>query len=150
MSGKWLELLKEIAPGLTRVGVLRDPTMTAGVGEFAAIQAVALSSGWSWSDRRARRAEIERAIPIFARGQRRPDRAGARRRTSSRSDHQARGQAPIARSLFLPLLRDRWRFDLLRVDSIDPFRRAAEYIDRILKGEKPSELPVQAPTKYEW
>jgi putative ABC transport system substrate-binding protein len=69
MSGKWLELLKEIAPGLTRAAVLRDPTMTAGVGQFAAIQAVALSSRVELHPIDVRDApEIERAIPAFARG----------------------------------------------------------------------------------
>ena len=120
MSGKWLELLKEIAPGVTRAAVLRDPTMTAGIGQFAAIQAVAPSFGVELHPVDVRDApEIERAIPAFARG---PNgglivASSPLAAASSRPDHQTCGHAPTARGLLVPLLRHRWRFDLLRARS---------------------------------
>jgi putative ABC transport system substrate-binding protein len=152
MSGKWLELLKEIAPGLTRVAVLRDPAMTAGVGQFAAIQAMALSSRVELHPIDVRDApEIERAISTFARGS---------------NDGLIVASSPLAarhRDLIIKLagahrLPAVYSFRYYVIDGglmsygpdpIDPFRRAAEYVDRILRGEKPSDLPVQAPTKYE-
>jgi putative ABC transport system substrate-binding protein len=152
MSGKWLELLKEIAPGLTRVAVLRDPTITAGVGQFAAIQAVALSSRVELHPIDVRDApEIERGIPNFTRGS---------------NDGLIVASSPSAarhRDLIIKLA-DAYRLPAVYSfryyvtdgglmsygpDPIDPFRRAAEYVDRILRGEKPADLPVQAPTKYE-
>ena len=152
MSGKWLELLREIAPGLTRVGVLRDPTMTAGVGQFAAIQAVALSSRMELHPIDVRDApEIERAIPIFARG----FNGGLIVATSPSAQRHRDLIIKLAGEHRLPAIYS-FRYYVTDgglisygPDPIDPFRRAAEYIDRILKGEKPSELPVQAPTKYE-
>ncbi len=116
MSGKWLELLKEIAPGVTRVAVIRDPAMPAGIGQFGAIQAVAPSFGVEVSPVNVRDArEIERAITAFARG----SNGGlivtrsALATASSRSDHHAGGPAPTARGLLRPLLRHRRRPDLL-------------------------------------
>ena len=102
LSGKWLELLKQIAPGVTRAAVLRDPAITAGIGQFAAIQAVAPSLGVEVSPVNVRDAgEIERAVAAFARSaQWRPDRDGERvGGGSSRSDHHAGGPAQAARGL---------------------------------------------------
>ena len=102
LSGKWLELLKQIAPGVTRAAVLRDPAITAGIGQFAVIQAVAPSIGMEVSPVNVRDpGEIERAVAAFARsGERRPDRDGERLDgVSSRSDRRAGGPAPIARGL---------------------------------------------------
>ena len=117
MSGKWLELLKEIAPRVTRAAVLRDPAIAAGIGQFAAIQAVAPSLGVELSPVDVRDAgEIERAVAAFARA---PNgglivTAGALATHSSRTDHRAGGPAQAARGLSLPLLRHRRRPDLLR------------------------------------
>ena len=151
MSGKWLELLKEIAPGVTRVAVLRDPA-TPGIGQFAAIQAVAPSLRVEVSPVNVRDAgEIERAVTAFARS---PN--GGLIVTAS-------ALAVLHRDLIVTLAA---RHKLPAVyferffvaagglisygpDYIDQFRHAAGYVDRILKGEKPADLPVQAPTKYE-
>ena len=117
MSGKWLELLKEIAPGVTRVAVLRDPAIASGIGQFAAIQAVAPSLGVEVSPVNVRDAgEIERAVAAFARA---PNgglivTASALAVRSSRSDHHAGGPAQAARGLLRTLLRRRRRPDLLR------------------------------------
>ena len=116
MSGKWLELLKEIAPGVTRAAVLRDPAIAAGIGQFAAIQSVAPSLGVEVSPVNVRDAgEIERAVAAFARS---PNgglivTASALASRSSRSDHRAGGPAQAARGLLRPLLRHRRRPDLL-------------------------------------
>ena len=102
MSGKWLELLKQIAPSVTRVAVLRDPAIAAGIGQFGAIQSVAPSLGVEVSPVNVRDAgEIERAVTAFARSAEwRPDRDGERvGGGSSRSDHHAGGPAQIARGL---------------------------------------------------
>ena len=153
LSGKWLELLKEIAPNLTRVAVLRDPTVAAGIGQFAAIEAMAPpSSGVELTTIDVRDpAEIERAIIAFAR-----ERNGGLIVTASQS-------SVTHRILIISLA---LRYGLPNIypfryypaggglvsygpDPIDEHRRAASYVDRILKGEKPADLPVQAPTKYE-
>ena len=152
ISGKWLELLKEIAPGVTRVAVLRDPAIAAGIGQFAAIQAVAPSFGVELRPIDVRDAgEIERAVAAFARG---PNgglivTASALAVRSSRTDHRAGGPAPTARGLPIRFFVTGGGLISYGPDSIDPYRRAAGYVDRILKGEKPADLPVQAPTKYE-
>jgi ABC-type uncharacterized transport system substrate-binding protein len=152
ISGKWLELLKEIAPGLTRAAVIRDPTLTSGTGQFAAIQAVAPSVGVEVSPVNVRDpGEIERALTAFARS---PN--GGLIVTAS-------PPAVVHRDLIVTLAtRHRlpavyWqRFYVAGggliaygPDPVDQYRRAAGYVDRILKGEKPAHLPVQAPTKYE-
>ena len=152
LSGKWLELLKQIAPSLTRVAVLRDPANPSGTSQFAAIQAVASSLRVEVSPVNMRDAdEIGRAITAFAIA---PN--GSLILTAS-------GAAVLHRDLIVTLAA---RYKLPAVyyeryfvaagglisygpDFVDQFRRAAGYVDRILKGEKPADLPVQAPTKYE-
>jgi len=152
IAAKWLELLKEIAPHVTRAAVLRDSAIAAGPGQFGVIQAAAPSLGVDLRVADVRDAgEIERAITAFAQG--------------SNSGLIVTGSpgAIIHRDLLIALAaRHRlpavYSARLFAVagglisygpESIDPLRRAAGYVDRILKGEKPADLPVQAPTKYE-
>jgi len=153
MSGKWLELLKEIAPGVKRVAVVRDPSVPAGSGGLAAIQTVAPSLGVELTPVGVRGAgEIERAIAAFARS----SNGGLILvgPTSSVRRHFDLVVALAARHR-LPAVYPNRLFvtggGLISYapDSIDQYRRAAGYVDRILKGEKPADLPVQAPTKYE-
>jgi putative ABC transport system substrate-binding protein len=151
-SGKWLELLKEIAPRVTRVAVLRDSALAAGTGQLGAIQAVAPSFGVELRPVDVRDApEIERAVAAFARAS-----SGGLIVTGSTL-------ALVHRDLIVTLAA---RHKLPAVyfqrvfvtsgglisyapDQIDQFRRAGGYVDRILRGEKPADLPVQAPTKLE-
>ena len=153
MSGKWLELLKQIAPGVTRVAVIRDPSIPAGIGQFAAIQSVAPSLGVEMSPVNVRDAgEIERAIAAFARSSNGGlIVAGSHIRRTSHRDLiialAARHQLPAVYSTDVFVTAG--GLISYGADQFDQFRRAAGYVDRILKGEKPADLPVQAPTKYE-
>jgi putative ABC transport system substrate-binding protein len=152
LSGKWLELLKEIAPGVTRAAVLRDPVITAGVGQFAVIQSVASSIGLDVSPVNVRDAgEIERAVTAFARSAN----GGLVVTASALSLVHSELILALAARHKLPAIYPRRSFvaagGLISYgfDALDQVQRAAGYVDRILKGEKPSDLPVQAPTKYE-
>ena len=152
ISGKWLELLKEIAPGVTRVAVLRDPAITAGQGQIGAIQAVAPSFGVEVTPINVRDSgEIERAITAFVR----TSRDGLIVTGSALTVFHRDLIVTLAARHKLPTV----YFQRIFVASgglisygahiVDQYRRAAGYVDRILKGEKPADLPVQAPTKYE-
>jgi ABC-type uncharacterized transport system substrate-binding protein len=151
-SGKWLELLKEIAPRVTRVAVLRDSAIAAGIGQFGAIQSAAPSIGLEVSPLSVRDAgEMERAFAAFARSSN-----GGLIVTSSTLAfvHHELIVALAARHKLPAVYNNRFFVaggGLISYgpDRIDQFRRAAGYVDRILRGEKPGDLPVQAPTKYE-
>jgi putative ABC transport system substrate-binding protein len=152
-SGKWLELLKQIAPRVTRVGVLRDPYFASGIGQLAGIQAVAPSFGVELSPIDVRDAgEIERAITQFARG---PNNGLiVPTSTGLAAGHRDLIIALAARHRLPAVYPYRYWVSsggLISYgpDTIDQFRRAAGYVDRILKGEKPADLPVQNPVKYE-
>jgi putative ABC transport system substrate-binding protein len=152
ISGKWLELLKQIAPGVTRVAVLRDSTQGSGTSQFAAIQSVAPSLRVEVNPVNMRDAtEIERAVAAFARS---PN--GGLIVTSGAGAQLHRDLIiPLAARHKLPAVYSERFFvaagGLISYgsDFIDQYRRAAGYVDRILKGEKPADLPVQAPTKYD-
>jgi putative tryptophan/tyrosine transport system substrate-binding protein len=152
LSGKWLELLKEMTPGVKRVAVFRDPAISAGTGQFAAIQMAAPSFGVELSPINVHdAAEIERAVTAFARSGN-----GGMIVTTSAS--------VLAHRDLIITLADRHKLPAVYYagfwvaggglasygpDYVDQYRRAAGYVDRILKGEKPADLPVEAPTKYE-
>ena len=152
LSGKWLELLKQIAPGLTRAAVVRNPTNPASIAQFSAVQALAQSLGVEVSAVNVRDAgDIERAVAALARSAN-----GGLIVTPSggSSVHRDLIITLAARHKLPAVYSDRFNVTgggLLSYgpDRIDQFRRAAGYVDRILKGEKPADLPVQAPTKYE-
>jgi len=153
MSGKWLELLKEIAPRVSRVAVIRDPAVPAGSGGLAAIQTVAPPLGVELTPVGVRSGdEIERSIAAFARS---PNGGvivvGP---TSSVQPHRnliialtARHRLPAVYGS--PVWSKGGGLISYGADALDQYRRAAGYVDRVLKGEKPADLPVQAPTKYE-
>jgi len=152
LGGKWLELLKEIAPHITRAAVLRDPAIASGIGQLAAIQGVAPALGVELRPVGVRDAgEIERAVTAFARD---PN-GGLIVLAAPSSIVQRELIITLAARHRLPAVYS-LRFFVTSgglicygPDSIEPYRRAAGYVDRILRGEKPSDLPVQTPTKYE-
>ena len=152
LSGKWLELLKLIAPSLTRVAILRDPATAAGIGQFAAIQSVAPSFAVDLRPIDVREAgEIERAVTAFARS----SNGGLIVTAASGSAIYSNQIITLAARHKLPAVYSDRHFvtggGLISYgpDRIDQYRQAAGYVDRILKGEKPADMPVQAPTKYE-
>jgi putative tryptophan/tyrosine transport system substrate-binding protein len=151
-SGKWLELLKQVAPGVTRAAVLREAANPAGSAQFGVIQAMAPSLGVEVSPINVRDpSEIERAIAAFARSAN----GGLIVTGSATASLHRELIITLAAQHKLPAVYSN-RFPILRgglisygPDLLDQFRRAAGYVDRILKGEKPADLPVQAPTTYE-
>ena len=152
LSGKWLELLKQIAPGVTRAAVIRDPAITSGIGQFAVIQSVAPSVGIEVSPINVRdAAAIERAVAAFAG----TSNGGLIITASALSVVHRELIITLAARHKLPAVYYRRGFvddgGLISYgpDLDEEFKRAAGYVDRILKGEKPGDLPVQAPTKYE-
>ena len=152
MGGKWLELLKEIAPRVTRVGVLRDPAVSSGHAQFGAIQSVAPSLGAEVSPINLRDSpEIERGVAAFARSAN----GGLIVTTSTLANVHRDLIVTLAARHKLPAVYGARYFVIggglmsYGPDRIDQSQRAAGYVDRILKGEKPADMPVQAPTKYE-
>jgi putative ABC transport system substrate-binding protein len=152
-SGKWLALLKEIAPSVTRVAVVRDPTQGSGNSMFAVIQAMAPSLGVDVTPVNLTDAgDIERAFATFARS---PN-GGLIVVSGGRAASVHRPMiVTLAAQYKLPAVYFSRVFVTggglisYAADYVDQFQRAAGYVDRILKGEKPADLPVQAPTKYE-
>jgi len=150
--GKWLELLKEVAPRVTRAAVIRDAAAVLGVAQWGAIQAVASSLGVELSPVDPRDAgEIDHAVSAFARGAN----DGLIVTVSTLAAVHRDLIATLASQHHLPAVYP-FRYFVTRgglisygPDTTDPYRRVSGYVDRILRGEKPSDLPVQAPTKYE-
>jgi putative ABC transport system substrate-binding protein len=152
IGGKWLDLLKQIAPNTKRVAVLRDPTISGGLGQFGAIQSAASSFAVDVTAINLRDAtEIERAVMTFA-------------ATSGGGLIVTASPLAVVHRGFIVTLAARHKLPAVYFergfvaegglisygpDFVDQYRRAAVYVDRILKGEKPADLPVQAPTKYE-
>jgi putative ABC transport system substrate-binding protein len=152
MTGKWLELLKQIAPNITRAAVIRDARDPAGLGQWGAIHAVAPSLGVEVSPINAHDAnEMQRAITAFARS---PNGGLVVTASAPTAVHRETITALAARHRLPAVYPFRYHITVGGLisygpDPIDQYRRAAGYVDRILKGEKPADLPVQAPTKYE-
>jgi putative ABC transport system substrate-binding protein len=152
LSGKWLGLLKQIAPRITRVAVIRDPLATGGMGQFAAIQSAAASSGMELTPIGVRNSdEIERDVTAFARG---PN-GGLIVTSTTFGNNHPNLIIPLAARHKLPAVYP-FRFFATSggltsygPDAFVYYRLAAGYIDRILKGEKPADLPVQQPTRFE-
>jgi ABC-type uncharacterized transport system substrate-binding protein len=152
LSGKWLELLKQIAPGVTRAAILRDPTSPKGTGQFGAIQSVAPALGvevspLGMSDPR----EMERVVAAFARA---PNGGLIVTGSALAQLHRDLIISLAARHKLPAIYFERFFVTAGGLisygpDLVDQFRRAADYVNRVLKGEKPADLPVQAPTKYE-
>ena len=152
MGAKWLELLKQIAPAVTRVGVLRDPALAVGAGQYGAIQSVAPSLAMEASPINLRDAgEIERGIANFA-------------RVPNGGLILTGGALGIVHRDLIVTLAARYNLPAVYIDryfaeggglisygpdSIDAYRRTAAYVDRILRGDKPANLPVQLPVKYD-
>jgi putative ABC transport system substrate-binding protein len=152
LAAKWLELLKQIAPGTTRAAVLRDPTISAGIGQFGALQTAAPSLGIELTPVNVRDpAEIERAVGAFARE---PNSGLIVTGSPLVALHRQLIISLAARHKLPAVYSNRFfvvdgGLTCYGPDLIDQHRRAAGYVDRILRGEKPGDLPVQAPTKYE-
>jgi putative ABC transport system substrate-binding protein len=153
LAGKWLELLREVAPELKRVGVIRDPGAPAGIGQWAVIQAAAQPLGIELMsvDPRGGAATIERSLTAVAR----VPNAGLIAVVSAAGQLHRELVATLSAKHRLPTVYP-YRFFVTGgglisygPDLVSQYRRAAGYVDRILKGEKPADLPVQAPTKYE-
>ena len=151
IAGKWLELLRQMAPRVTRIAVLRDPAVAAGIGQFAAIQSAASSAVELSAIDPRNLDEMKQELDTFAR----EPNGGliVTGSTSAAAHHELINS--LAMQHRLPAIHA-FRYSILGggvasygPNTIDPFGRAATYVDRILKGAKPSELPVQAPTKYE-
>jgi putative ABC transport system substrate-binding protein len=152
LSAKWLELLKEIAPGVTRAAVIRDPAITSGIGQFAVIQYVSRSVGVEVSPVDVRDSlEIERSVAAFARS------ANGGLIVAGSPLSVVHRELIIALAARHKLPAVYWERFFIAAgglisygpDQIDQFRGAAGYVNRILRSEKPADLPVQAPTKYE-
>ena len=151
MSGKWADLLKQISPNVTRALVIRDPTSAAGIGQFAAIRSVAQTLGVELTPVDLRDTdEIEQNVATFARSGN-----GGMIVTSGGTGSRRKLLISLASRHKLPSV---YPYRYYAVDgglvaygsnTLDPVRRAAGYVDRILRGEKPANMPVQAPTKYE-
>lgn len=152
MSGKWAELLKQIAPNMTRALMLRDPTTAAGIGQFAAVRSVAQSLGVELTPVNVGDADeiIERNVATFARSGN-----GGMIVTAGGTGARRKLIISLASRHKLPSV---YPYRYYAIDgglisygpnTLDPIRRAAGYVDRILRGEKPADMPVQAPTKYE-
>ena len=152
LSGKWLELLKQIAPSVTRVAVLRDPDIPSGIGQFAIIQSVAPPLGVEVSSINIRDAdEIQRAVTAFARS---PN-GGLIITPSALAVAHREVIVSLAAKYRLPAVYyRRWFVDKgglisYGYDALQQYRNASGYVDRVLKGAKPADLPVQVPTKYD-
>jgi putative ABC transport system substrate-binding protein len=154
ISGKWLELLNELAPGLKRVAVVRDPSLAAGIGQFAAIQTMASASSTGVELSVIDPGDVsgfERALAAFAR----EPNGGVIVTSSTLTGVHRESIISSMKRYRLPAVYA-FRYNAVDgglasygPDTIEDYRRAAAYVDRILKGEKPADLPVQAPTKYE-